>query len=268
MFNVIGSVLQGVLPTMIALAIYYTFADVLLLIQCLIYHRRNMKVDPKHLSPATPLLEATDLWEDDDEADSENLSSSVATASNANVRGESLPLIKRTKPKVSDTRAVLFNLMIVVGVFVTGFLGWYLSSACGGPSHHDDDDKSPDNGDDELRLDVLGQIFGWLCAVLYLGSRLPQILLNFERKSCDGISFLFFLFACLGNLTYVISILALGVTPRYLLVNASWLMGSVGTLLLDGIIFVQFWVYNGVDETEDDEDFESDNESTNTYQAI
>ena len=78
---------------------------------------------------------------------------------------------------------------------------------------------------------------------------------------------LFFLFACVGNLTYVMSIFfyeppcaglqALGnyvdggceegewgsQYGRYILVNLSWLVGSAGTLLLDFMIFVQFFVY-------------------------
>ena len=79
---------------------------------------------------------------------------------------------------------------------------------------------------------------------------------------------LFFLFACVGNLTYVLSIFAYEPTcarlaevgeeeggcesgewgeeyGRYILVNASWLIGSAGTLLLDMMIFGQFWIYRG-----------------------
>lgn len=85
---------------------------------------------------------------------------------------------------------------------------------------------------------------------------------------------LFFLFACVGNMTYVLSIFAYepgcvrigGVDGagkggggggrgfcegdewgreygRYILVNASWVVGSAGTLLLDLAIFGQFWMY-------------------------
>jgi solute carrier family 66 (lysosomal lysine-arginine transporter), member 1 len=75
---------------------------------------------------------------------------------------------------------------------------------------------------------------------------------------------LFFLFACIGNLTYVLSIFAYkpqcrtkvcdpGEAPRvyarYILVNLSWLLGSLGTLLLDLVIFVQFFKYRGAGET-------------------
>ena len=80
---------------------------------------------------------------------------------------------------------------------------------------------------------------------------------------------LFFLFACVGNLTYVLSIFAYEPVcariatfdddtiggcgqgewrseyGRYVLVNTSWLIGSGGTLLLDLGIFAQFWMYRG-----------------------
>ena len=77
---------------------------------------------------------------------------------------------------------------------------------------------------------------------------------------------LFFIFASVGNLTYVMSIFAyepecaklenyqdgrVGCESgqwakgygQYILLNASWLIGSAGTLLLDFIIFTQFWIY-------------------------
>lgn len=32
---------------------------------------------------------------------------------------------------------------------------------------------------------------------------------------------------------------------RYILVNTSWLVGSLGTLFLDAGVFAQFWMYRG-----------------------
>lgn len=127
-------------------------------------------------------------------------------------------------------------------VVAAGVAGWYISQTRTSHKqhHHHDNIKQPDS---PLEFSVLGQVFGYLCAVLYLGSRVPQIILNFKRKSCEGVSLLFFLFACLGNTTYVISILAYQPGPsagdtygRYMAVNASWLLGSFGTLFLDFIV--------------------------------
>jgi hypothetical protein len=222
---------------MIILALYYTFADVILLLQCLIYHNRNItSVDPKHLSPATPLLDDLEEYGAD-------------YGSNINNR----PAPPREMPK---WKRALFNTVIVLCVFSSGFLGWYFT-----PSQFINNSIVYSSLQDIPRrqeIDYWGQVYGWLCAVLYLGSRVPQILLNYTRKSCEGVSFLFFLFACLGNLTFVISIMVKDTSKQYLVINASWLAGSVGTLFLDFIIFLQFWIYNDDEYFYDDDDDDDD----------
>ncbi|TLS27876.1 hypothetical protein PpBr36_00350 [Pyricularia pennisetigena] len=308
-FNILGGVLQGVLPTMIILAIYYTIADVVLLGQCFYYRgftwrdevvsssaqtpkpadggvlngngsnhhsqqpnertallanststgqqnassRRGSWSDQSyHLSPAVPLIDDAVLARD-------ALAASVAS-----------PPANRAAPdnRPSRLQAIAFNSFAVLMVCASGVAGWYLSRSRSDP-------EAPSKGDDDLlEFNVLGQVFGWLCAVLYLGSRVPQILLNYRRKSTEGVSMLFFLFACLGNLTYVLSIFAFEphcrdthadigphsgacvggeagrIYGQYILVNLSWLAGSLGTLLLDMGIFVQFFIYNKDDGEE------------------
>ena len=207
------------------------------------------RVDGTHLSPATPLLRpksATDV------------SSSY------------------TFKKSSALSALLFNTSAIFLVCAAGILGWWISTRSSlhrsypsnSPSHHHHHEPHAPH-DSGVKFDILGQVFGYLCAALYLGSRIPQLLLNYRRKSTEGVSMLFFLFACVGNLTYVLSIFAYepvcarvatfnGDTiggcrqgerrseyGRYVLVNASWLIGSGGTLLLDMGIFAQFWLYRG-----------------------
>lgn len=211
---------------MIILAVYYTVADILLLIQCLVYNNRNSnkEVGYAHLNPANPLLD------EEYHHHHHHHHEDYGTANNATQEEE-----EEEVASIPPWKDALYNILIVACVILSGVIGWWFSPSSG-PS-------SPD--DEEQKMDFWGQVFGWLCAVFYLGSRVPQLLLNFERKSCEGISFLFFVFACLGNLTYVISILVKDQSRNYLLINASWLAGSVGTLVLDFIIFLQFWIYNG-----------------------
>lgn len=228
-FNVLGAVLQDVLPTMIILAVYYTLADIILLVQCLMYGHGESP-DLVHLSPANPLNE--DVLEtvlSGDRAHEHHVHESNSSALESQDDEASVLL------NFSPLMAALFKFLMVFLVFAAGLIGWYISYCKNGGTH-----KRPA----DLVFDPLAQFFGWLCAVLYLGSRIPQILLNYERKSCEGISFMFFLFACLGNLTYVISILAIDTSWNYLWVNSSWLAGSLGTLGLDFTIFVQFFLYN------------------------
>ncbi|OBA20540.1 PQ-loop-domain-containing protein [Metschnikowia bicuspidata var. bicuspidata NRRL YB-4993] len=227
-FNVLGAVLQGVLPTMIVLAVYYTLADVVLLLQCLMYGD-GKQPDFVHLSPANPLND--DVLE--------------TALSRELIEVESEITVTNSNSRFSPVKAFLHKLFMVSLVFSAGLISWYISYS----KNHGKQHKAPE----EMEFDPLAQFFGWLCAILYLGSRIPQILLNYERKSCEGISFMFFLFACLGNLTYVISILAIDMSWNYIWVNLSWLVGSLGTLGLDFTIFIQFFLYNENGETESEE---------------
>jgi hypothetical protein len=164
-----------------------------------------------------------------------------------------------TKP-TTRLQATLFNLVAVLMVCAAGVFGWWVSNRSQGSKHHSSEPTHEHDHDESLSFNLWGQIFGYFCAVLYLGSRVPQLLLNYRRKSTDGVSMLFFLFACIGNLTYVLSIFAYEpicsgkhgkcvrgeageIYGRYIAVNASWLAGSLGTLFLDAAIFAQFFLY-------------------------
>lgn len=234
-FNLLGAMMQHLLPTMIILAAYYTVADIILLIQCLFYGQDG-PVDPVHLSPANPINENVlqDVFHERQPLLHENHHHTPYVEAGSD-NSEDFESAEGNKPSECGYQSYMINTLIVASVIVAGFLSWYISYI-----------KNPDQAEPKpnLHMNWLAQSFGYLSAVLYLGSRVPQILLNFKRKSCEGISFLFFLFACLGNTTFIISVLSISMSPRYLLVNASWLIGSSGTLIMDFIIFIQFFVYN------------------------
>jgi solute carrier family 66 (lysosomal lysine-arginine transporter), member 1 len=198
--------------------------------------RQLSTVDGTHLSPATPLIDP--------------------------LKGNEAPAVKTLQPTTAF-QAFLFNMFSILLVCGAGVLGWWIGQHSKRGRHIEDEPPS------YPEFDILGQVFGYLCAVFYLGSRIPQLLLNFRRKSTEGVSLLFFLFACIGNLTYVMSIFAyspicedpghcdLGeaasIYGRYILVNSSWIAGSAGTLLLDLAIFWQFFLYKKDDDELDGE---------------
>lgn len=306
-FNILGAVLQGVLPTMIILAVYYTLADIVLLAQCFYYRGFTLSDDVKPLqqrdgqslgngqareedtqaadasgrSEQTPLLvEGTPephprpmKGQQPPTVRRESLASLSSFRDNAHL-SPAMPIIESVKPfspppsiprPTSTYQKIILNAFAIALVCTAGVLGWYVSMRSTARSRQHHDRKRPD----DLSLDVLGQIFGYLCAALYLGSRIPQLLLNWRRRSTEGVSLLFFLFACIGNLTYVLSIFAYSpvcddrggrcrpgehekIYARYLLVNASWLLGSLGTLFLDLAIFAQFIMYREKGVYEDD----------------
>ncbi|KIY72219.1 hypothetical protein CYLTODRAFT_418197 [Cylindrobasidium torrendii FP15055 ss-10] len=97
---------------------------------------------------------------------------------------------------------------------------------------------------------VLGRIFAWLCTTLYLTSRLPQIWKNYARKSVAGLSMYLFIFAFLGNVFYVSSILTSPnawlpqpASGNFIRESIPYLLGSGGTLIFDITIVAQSFIY-------------------------
>lgn len=282
------------------MALYYTIADIVLLVQCFYYRGFTLSDNPTKPTQDTesavddtaPLLQRPASGHSSDpssalrqydsptgrrrssDAIREHLASldgvhfSPATPMHGAQRdakalvGESP--VQNTGSKI---RTILYNAVIVIVVCVAGVGGWFLTNTTTDSGHHG---KHRGNipkhhaEDSTLEFNVLAQVFGYICTVFYLGSRVPQLLLNYRRKSTDGLSILFFLFACIGNATYVLSIF-LYEAPcvyragkhagcaegeehaqymKYVLVNLSWIIGSLGTLFLDAGVFVQYFIYS------------------------
>ena len=62
-------------------------------------------------------------------------------------------------------------------------------------------------------------------------------------NATPGLSLLFFLLSLTGNLTYGVSLIAYSQDKDYLLNALPWLLGSLGTMVEDAIIFFQFRIY-------------------------
>ena len=93
------------------------------------------------------------------------------------------------------------------------------------------------------RLRLGASVLGYISAVCYLGARIPQIIKNQKERSCEGLSLLFFILSLLGNATYGAGILFHSLEREYFLTNLPWLIGSLGTIVEDVIIFIQFRVF-------------------------
>ncbi|EMR68789.1 hypothetical protein MGN70_011491 [Eutypa lata] len=271
-FNILGAVLQDVLPTMIILAVYYTIADLVLLAQCFYYRGFTLKDEVKQPPPPPPKGTSAEEVEANERTAllNHHFEERERRGSDWSHLNPAAPMLSgppaTPPPQPTRLQALFWNSVAVLMVCAAGIVGWYLSRRYG-----DDGDAAPSEGG-LPQFNLWGQIFGWFCAILYLGSRLPQLLLNWRRKSTDGVSMLFFLFACLGNLTYVLSIFAYDphctgskcqpdeagrIYGRYILVNLSWLAGSLGTLFLDLGIFAQFFIYSQSDAVDDTENANS-----------
>lgn len=91
--------------------------------------------------------------------------------------------------------------------------------------------------------DLIGYIFGIVSGLCYFLSRSPQIYKNFKRKSVEGISIFMFVITVLGNLTYGLSVIMEDTSLVFLCRHLPWLVGSIGTLVFDVTLLLQFWVY-------------------------
>jgi solute carrier family 66 (lysosomal lysine-arginine transporter), member 1 len=249
----------------VILAFYYTIADLVLLAQCFYYRGFTWRDDPVPPPPKPRSLPNGDP----------NERTSLINPHHSPILRErrgsdwsglspAVPHIPETPPPPPATafQTILWNTFAVLMVVAAGILGWFL----GQKAIRKHDDGPSKGGDDSLELNVLGQFFGWLCAASYIASRLPQLILNWRRKTTDGLSMLFFLFACLGNITYALSIFAYEphckgscapgeagrIYGKYMLVNLSWLAGALITLLLDLGVFIQYFIYNKAGRTDDD----------------
>lgn len=99
----------------------------------------------------------------------------------------------------------------------------------------------------------LSTFLAWGCTLVYVSSRIPQLLKNYERKSVEGMSPLLFSSALSGNLFYTLSILTscdFLTSPNkhdYFMKQLPYILGSSGTIIFDMVYFYQRRIYKPID---------------------
>ncbi|CAI7631727.1 unnamed protein product [Penicillium pancosmium] len=245
--NLFGGLLAGLVPVIIAIAVYFCIADGVLIAQCLYYKARSSRPESHHRrrssvetpDPTTPLLGrrfSDTIPPTQRRRSSGSLRGYQAAAGRRESQTED-PLAKIVEENEYGRKAWVKNLVGVLGIFVVGMAGWTMAWQTGmwtpAPleSHNDNGEAAG------------GQVLGYFSAICYLGARLPQIYKNYSDKSCEGLSLLFFILSLLGNLTYGAGILCHSTEREYVVTNLPWLIGSLGTMAEDVIIFIQFRIY-------------------------
>ena len=90
-----------------------------------------------------------------------------------------------------------------------------------------------------LSCRAVGTMIGWTSSGFYLSSRLSQIWKNWCRKSAEGLSMAMFACAIAANLSYGLGIIIRSYHWDDVVSSAPWLLGSLGTVTLDMVIFLQ-----------------------------
>ncbi|KAK3298476.1 PQ loop repeat-domain-containing protein [Chaetomium fimeti] len=164
------------------------------------------------------------------------------TSSSVGIGGDPLARIITGEDDTPDSRPWLHNTVSLVAVWAVGVAGWFVSYKMGAWA-------TPGGGDvgdvvAEEPTAVVGMVLGYASAVCYLCARVPQIIKNYREKSCEGLALLFFLLSLTGNFTYGASVMAFSQERDYFIRALPWLLGSLGTMVEDSIIFVQFRLYS------------------------
>ncbi|KJR82692.1 vacuolar membrane pq loop repeat protein [Sporothrix schenckii 1099-18] len=277
--NLSGALWTGLAPTAVALAFYFCIADIVLITQCLYYNTKSARRDrllrqgrTRRRSSSTAVAGQSgddDVSEEviseegeEDEDDSPLLarrrSSSIGLPGSHRRHSirrseSSLDPLRRIitgEDETPDSNPWLHNTLSLVAVWIVGALGYFVSYRMGAWDATDPVDGGGGNAanpapskEDDVYAKI-GLALGYCSAVFYLCARIPQILKNYREKSCEGLALLFFLLSLTGNFTYGASLVAYSQDGKYLLNALPWLLGSLGTIVEDVIIFFQFRLYS------------------------
>ncbi|KAI9295011.1 PQ-loop-domain-containing protein [Neoconidiobolus thromboides FSU 785] len=219
-FNLIGSIYQHLILTVVLLPIYFIFSDVFLLGQIAYYsyndkliESHNNVIQQENIIETTPILINT----------TDNNESLVGSFSYNSIHEHQSPsshtIITPTTTKFKCILPIVFLVLLFMG-------------------------SNKEIGiESEMEVVWWAQACGWISAFLFCLAKIPQIYHNFKRKSTEGLSMLMFFFCCMGNLTYILSIVIFDQSKKYLLLNLPWLVGAALPFIFDFIIFGQYFAY-------------------------
>lgn len=93
---------------------------------------------------------------------------------------------------------------------------------------------------------LLPEIIAWLSLLVYTVSRVPQIYLNWRRRSVYGLSYISFICITLTNFCFAGSIFAHLLDKSFdhvISKNLQWIIGMIVTIFGDAVIMYQFHKY-------------------------
>lgn len=243
--NLAGALVTGIAPTATTLAAYFCFSDLVLISQCLYYNTINAR-----RAAARQRAQSSETAVSEDEPLLRRRSSAgiiPGSQRRPSVRtdesglGDSLTRIVTGEDETPDSHRWLHNTLSLAAVYLLGTAGWFASYKAGawdGP----EEPESPTTA--TSIVGIVGMTLGYMSALCYLCARIPQIIKNYREKSCEGLALLFFLLSLTGNLTYGLSVFSYSQDADYVIKALPWLLGSLGTIVEDGVIFYQFRIYD------------------------
>lgn len=235
--NLLGALWAELQPGVIFLAVWYCIADSLIFFSYFYYKglaKRRKEKKPHHRRTSSEA--ATSHSEDPQAPLLDRRNSARRHSHGTHHRRDSISSF--LVPEADQTNIWTQFVLPILFVLGAGALGYFVTGDGDAAGQQPDLDPLPDKP-----MQLGPQVLGYISASLYLGARIPQILQNYHRKSVEGLSLLFFIFSLMGNLTYAGQILIQRSDWPWIVLNFSWLLGSLGTIVEDAFIFFQFYLY-------------------------
>lgn len=207
---------------------WYTIADIGLIWQVIYYKECVTKEIKSDSDEAIALVNQKQLkqrrFSTDKEGEYENGEISLIHPYNENDGADTTGLLLMSiPPKIKPIWVNLFGSVILIALVFLSCFGFM---------------KTGMNDTTEEEIQVLPQILGWCSCGLYIGSRIPQLLKNWREQSTEGLSSGMFICAVFGNLFFAASIFLKSTERRYIIINLSWIIGSLGTVIFDIMVKV------------------------------
>jgi solute carrier family 66 (lysosomal lysine-arginine transporter), member 1 len=199
--NLVGALWAGLVPVIIAIAVYFCIADGVLIGQCLYYGIRNKRREAKRMLRADSVDDSAAGATEEDPLlpDGRRRSGSVTIPGSMERRASQRSTRSRRRSsrsaqqardeqlakilEESDERGVRLwfkNILSILAIIIVGAVGWAVAYGTGAWKPTPMDDVQAEE------MATGAQILGYASAVLYLGARLPQIYKNYSEKSCEG----------------------------------------------------------------------------------
>eukprot|EP00697_Spironema_sp_BW2_P010470 gnl/Spiro4/25738_TR12797_c0_g1_i1.p1 gnl/Spiro4/25738_TR12797_c0_g1~~gnl/Spiro4/25738_TR12797_c0_g1_i1.p1 ORF type:complete len:350 (+),score=50.24 gnl/Spiro4/25738_TR12797_c0_g1_i1:101-1150(+) len=253
--SLLGAILTKQLPTQILTALYFVVMDVVIILQFMYYPSiEDLNAAPDEKLPKPPDLTVDDYdatmelsksqrgrldeQEDTTYVAAEDATAGTAVNNNNNTRAAGLTL-----PALFIGMVLLSSHLPCLSAFQFDGVVVFSGNTKALPPNTEEPicGAYEDVADWQLKC---GVGLGWYSMLVYLVSRIPQIIQNYRSKSVKGLAAAMFIFAVLGNVLYSLAIVLRADSWEMFDPKIPWLIGSLGTSMFDITVLVQFGLYH------------------------
>lgn len=90
---------------------------------------------------------------------------------------------------------------------------------------------------------LYGSVSGWIGTLLYISSRIPQLIKNIERKYITDFSRIYISLIVSANATYSFSVFLYSLDEEYLWRQTPWIVGSLVPMMFDITTLIQMFIF-------------------------